>query len=124
MKAKNPIRMMTKPHPFLFQTHPGPLFGGSLLHLLGVAQVVFLGELEVAQKLRVHPLHLVLRLGRGFTGRIAMMLPVLIVIGVILGLGHGEPISDRTLLKSEKEERKVGRDFVDKKESSAVQKRG
>ena len=65
--------------------------GGVLLRpldLLGGAQVVLLGELEVPQKLWVHPLHLVLLLAGGLAGGVPVRLPALVVRGVVLRLGH------------------------------------
>ena len=65
---------------------------GFPLGLLVPVDVVFLGELEVPQELRVHALHLELELGRGLAGWVPVMFPVLVVIGVILGLCHPESL--------------------------------
>lgn len=56
--------------------------------MLVAVDVVFLGELEVPEELGVHALHLELELGGGLAGRVPVVLPVLVVIGVVLGLGH------------------------------------
>ena len=79
----------------IFRTTPHSIdlfVGGVLLRpldLLGGAEVVLLGELEVAQELGVHPLHLVLLLAGGLAGGVAVRLPALVVRRVVLRLGHG-----------------------------------
>ena len=50
---------------------------------------MLLGELEVAQELGVHPLHLVLLLAGGLARGVPVRLPALVVRGVVLRLGHG-----------------------------------
>ena len=57
---------------------------GLPLGLLGSVDVVLLGKLEVTEELGVHALHLELQLGGGLPGRVAMVLPVLVVVGVVL----------------------------------------
>ena len=78
---------------YIFEPHITRLFVGRVLlgplELLGGAQVVLLGELEVPQKLGVHPLHLVLLLAGGLAGGVPVRLPALVVRGVVLRLGHG-----------------------------------
>ena len=49
---------------------------------------MLLRELQVPQELGVHSLHLDPGLGRGLPGRVPVALPVLIVVGVVLRLGH------------------------------------
>ena len=55
---------------------------------MGLVQVVLFGKLEVLQEFGIHSLHLDLLLGVGLASGIPVMLPVLIVIGMVLGLGH------------------------------------
>ena len=91
--------MASAPHFVFFEPpHENPhvnvtrLFVGRVLlrplELLGGAQVVLLGELEVPQKLGVHPLHLVLLLAGRLAGGVPVRLPALVVRGVVLRLGH------------------------------------
>ena len=87
------------------------LVHGCPLGRLGGVEVVLLGELHVAEELGVHALHPVSRisfsigkanmelsrlvhllepqLGIGLPGRVPVLLPGLVVIGVVLRLGHG-----------------------------------
>ena len=71
------------------------LVHGCPLGRLGGVEVVLLGELHVAQELGVHALHLKAELGVGLPGGVPVLLPRLIVISVVLGLGHGEVRCDR-----------------------------
>jgi len=63
-------------------------FLGCLLLLLLLGQVVLLGELQVAQELRVTSLHAHMPLSRRLPGGIPVVLTALVVSGMILGLGH------------------------------------
>jgi hypothetical protein len=59
-----------------------------LLGNLGLGEVVLLGKLQVLQELGIAALHAHVARGAGLPGSIPVGLPVLVVVGVVLGLGH------------------------------------
>jgi len=68
------------------------LVQSSPLLLLGGAQVVLLGELEVPEELGVHSLPLELGLGGRLPRGVPVVLALLVMVGVVLGLRHGNDL--------------------------------